>query len=32
VRVFVNCAALYPLPTTSLRSLVEEGALAPQLR
>jgi len=25
-----NCAALYPLPTRSLRSLLEEGALVPQ--
>lgn len=24
-----NCAALYPLPTHSLRSFVEEGGLAP---
>lgn len=28
--VYENCAALYPLPTCSFRSLVEEGALAPQ--
>ncbi|WP_240471168.1 hypothetical protein [Halorubrum tropicale] len=30
--VSVNCAALYPLPTHSLRSFVEEGALAPTFR
>ena len=30
--VFDTRAALYPLPTRSLRSFVEEGALAPQFR
>jgi len=32
MNTYENCAALYPLPTRFLRSLVEEGALAPRFR